>query len=419
MTATTATPLGAAALERASAGERLTREEIVALYGVPADEVIAAAHQIRLQKVDSALATFSLGGNVDYTTICNIACKFCTFYRTPHQEGAYTLTIEQIIDQLCSQMQLGITEVMIEGGVNPDLPFEWYVDVLRAIKDACPDVHVDFLSPEEIRGIEKITGRDATDILAELQEAGMDGLPGASAEILVDDVRRRVSPARMSSADWLRIVDAAMQLGIYIPWTGLVFGLGETLEQRAEHLIALRDLQDHDLERGGGGLGAYKVWPMRLADTRLRDVIASPGDEAVIDEYLQQVAIHRLALDNVTNHRSVWRTMGYETAARALRAGANDLCGTGSINAVTSVLETAGREAAKPSQQVLHGVLTCIADAGFIPAQRDAHYNVIEVHSLDEPRSAAHGHNRAGGLAASPSGVHCDDSHQPSSTERS
>ncbi|MBK5230199.1 MAG: dehypoxanthine futalosine cyclase [Thermoleophilia bacterium] len=290
-----------------------------------------------------------------------------------------TMTPERVLEHLNAQLQYGITEVMIQGGVNPSLPFEWYTEVLSLIKQQHPNMHIDFLSPEEVRGLEKLTGRDALDILGELQAAGMDGLPGASAEILVDEIRADVAPARIKTDDWFRIVDAAMRLGIYIPWTSMVFGLGETIEQRVDHLIALRDQQDKDLARGGAGFGAYKVWPMRLDDTRLSGVIKNPDDATVIDQYLQQVAIHRLALDNIDNHRTVWRTMGYETAAKALNGGANDICGTGSINAVDSVLETAGKEAPKVSQEVFDDVIGCIESAGFTPARRSPRYELLEV----------------------------------------
>lgn len=392
MTASMSQQLGTSALKRADAGERLSHDEISALYELPAAEVVAVAHAARLRKTDPELATFSIGGNINYTTVCNIACKFCTFYRTPRQQGAYTLTPEQVLDQLSLQVRLGITEVMIEGGINPELPYEWYLEVLRLLKQAHPDIHIDFLSPEEVHGLEKLTGRDAKDILAELQEAGMDGLPGASAEILCDEVRRRVAPARIKTADWFRIVDDAMELGIYIPWTSLVFGLGETIEQRVDHLIALRDQQDRDIARGGAGFGAYKVWPMRLDDTRLSGVIESPGDDATVELYLQQVAIHRLALDNIDNHRCVWRTMGFGTAGRALRGGANDICGTGSINAVDSVLETAGKQVPDPADSKIHrDLLDCIRRTGFTPARRDARYKVIAVHpvSAGPPKSLA------------------------------
>ncbi len=384
MTTSTNTKFVSAALDRAAAGERLSAEEIVALYSVPVEDVRAVADEARRSVADPELVTFSVGGNIDYTTICQIACKFCTFYRTPRQEGAYTLSVDEILAQLAAQVSVGVTDVIIQGGINPEIPFEWYVELLRALKRDFPDVHIDFLSPEEIRGLEKLTGRDAVDILSELGEAGQDGMPGASAEILVDEVRAKVSPARLSTADWLRIVDSALRAGVHVPTVGLVFGLGETIEQRAGHLIKLRDLQDADLERGGPGVAMYKVWPMRLNDTRLNGIVPIDDDRSIIDQYLQQVAIHRLALDNIANHGCVWRTMGFETATEALRGGANEICGTGSINAVNSVMATAGKYVPKPTDPVAINVARCVRDAGYTPAQRDAKYNVLKVFSQAE-----------------------------------
>ena len=371
----------ATALERAAAGERLRPSEIVALHDAPADAVRQVAHEARLAATDPDTVTFCIGGNVDYTTICTIACKFCNYYRTPRQDGAYTMSHEEVLEQVREQVRLGITDVQVQGGVNPDLPYAWYVELLRLLKQEHPDLHVDFLSPEEVHGLERLTGRDAKDLLAELAEAGMDGLPGASAEILVDEVRDRVAPARISADDWFRIVDNALELGLLIPWTGLVFGLGETIEQRVEHVVRLRELQDADLARGGRGLGAYKIWPMRLRDTRLNGVIPIPDDERIIEEYLLQVAIHRLALDNVANHRTVWRTMGFPTAAKALRGGANDLCGSGSINAIDSVLKLAGQATPDVRDSALFSdVVDCARSAGFTPARRGPTWDIIEVY---------------------------------------
>lgn len=373
-----------AALSRAADGERLTADEIVALYSAPVDEVREVAHKRRMCVADPEIVTFSVGGNIDYTTVCNVACKFCTFYRTPRQEGAYAMSVDEVLDALAAQVIEGVTDVIIQGGINPEIPFEWYIELLGALKSDFPSVHIDFLSPEEIHGLEKLTGRDAYDILSELRQAGMDGMPGASAEILADEVRARVSPARVKTADWLRIVDSALRAGVHIPTVGLVFGLGETLQHRAEHLVKLRELQDADLKRGGPGAAMYKVWPMRLTDTRLNGVIQIDDDQSIIDQYLRQVAIHRLALDNVVNHGCVWRTMGFETATEALRGGANEICGTGSINAVNSVMETAGKVVPRPSDPVIDGVLGCVSDAGFTPVQRDARYNPIKVYEREE-----------------------------------
>ncbi|ESW60330.1 MAG: biotin synthase [Rhodobacter sp. CACIA14H1] len=373
------------ALDRALAGHRLSGPEILSLFAADPGAVGAAAHEMRLRKVEPTLATFSIGGNIDHTNVCNVGCAFCTFYRAPGAADAYAMSPDQVLEQLHRQVAVAdVKEVMIQGGINPKLSFDWFLTVLRRIKSDFPDMHVDFLSPEEIRGLERQTGRDARDIMTEFQANGMDGLPGASAEILVDRVRTDTAPLRITAGDWYRIVDTALELGLYVPWTSQVTGLGESHAERVQHLVELRALQDRDLDRGGRGIAAHKVWPMRLNDTRLREVIGVRRNDEIIEEYIQQVAIHRLALDNITHHRAVWRTMGYQTAARALRAGANDLCGTGSINAVDSVLETHAKEAPRVSQKVRHGVLTCIAEAGFVPAQRDAFYQVIRHHEPAE-----------------------------------
>ncbi len=364
-------------LDRGAAGERLSADELLALYDLPANEVAQAAHQARLRATDPEIATYSIGGNIDYTTVCTVACRFCAFYRARHQEGAYTLSFDEIARQMDEIVRIGGLDVLIQGGVNPDLPFSWYVDLMKMLKTDYPAVHVDALSPEEILGLEKLTGRTAYDLLSELKDAGLDGMPGAASEILVDEVRRNAAPSRITSRDWLRIVDAAQSLHLHIPWVGMVTGFGETLAQRVEHLLALRAQQDRALERYGSGFIAFKVWPARLENTRLKGTVPQKSAEETIDEYLKNVAICRLALDNVANHRAVWRTMGFAVAAEALRSGANDLCGTGSINAINATIVAAGKHLPDPNQALLVQVRQCIEDAGFVAALRDPYYNVL------------------------------------------
>lgn len=372
-----------AILDRAAAGERLSGEEILALFDLPLPQLAAAANRVRLSRSDPEIATYSIGGNIDYTNICVVACGFCAFYRARHQEGAYTLPFDEIAARMEQIRRIGGLDVLIEGGVNPDLPFDWYVDLMRFLKDNYPKVHIDALSPEEVLGLEKLTGRDAFELLTELKEAGLDGMPGAAAEILVDEVRGRAAPARIKSADWLRIIDAAQRLGLHIPWVGMVTGLGETPAQRAQHLLALRAQQDRALADYGNGFAAFKVWPMRLDQTRLKDKAAGADAQEIAREYLRHVAIARLALDNVANHRAVWRTMGFGVAGEALRSGANDLCGTGSINAIDAALAAAGRCLPDPNGDLLEQVRGCIRDAGFVPALRDPYYRVLMRHAPD------------------------------------
>lgn len=362
-------------VDRAVMGFPLGEEEIIALYSLPASEVRAAAHELRLQSTEPDIATYSIGGNIDYTNVCTVACRFCAFYRARHQDGAFTLSIDEIARQMEEIVRIGGHDVLIQGGINPELPMSWYVDLLLMLKRDYPRIHVDAFSPEEILGFEKLIGRDAYSILSELKDAGLDGVPGAAAEILVDSVRERSAPTRIRTADWFRIIDAVQELHLHIPWVSMVTGFGESLADRARHLVALRDQQDRALERYGSGFAAFKVWPARLGHTRLN----GPGEnpEEIASDYLREVAICRLALPNVINHRAVWRTMGFPVAALALRSGANDLCGTGSINAINAAMTAAGKCLPDPNVELLAQVRACIASAGFTPALRDPHYNIV------------------------------------------
>ncbi len=376
-------------LDRAVAGHRLTANEIRRLYELPSQELAAAAHAVRQCRTNPEVATYSIGGNIDYTNVCAVACRFCAFYRARHQAGAFTLTFDEIARQMDQVRQIGGLDVLIQGGINPELPFTWYLDLLRLLKSNYPEIHIDGFSPEEIFGLEKLTGRDALDILSDLKEAGLDGMPGASAEILVDEVRERSAPTRMKSGDWFRIIDAAMKVGLHNPWVAMVIGFGETMSQRVEHLIALRDQQDRGLEHYGCGFSAYKVWPARLEHTRLRGKAAQAADEAIVKDYLRDVAIARLALDNVQNHRTVWRTMGFPVATQALRSGANDVCGTGSINAINACIEAAGKDLPDPTQALIRQVSECIENAGVTAALRDPYYNILARHVRNRQASAS------------------------------
>jgi cyclic dehypoxanthinyl futalosine synthase len=367
-------------LDRAVAGHRLSSEEILQLYKYPLDELAAAANEVRMNRTDPEVATYAIGGNIDYTNICTVACRFCAFYRAKHQEGAFTLAIGEIVRRVGRIKAMGGADVLLQGGINPDLPFGWYLEMLGTLKGIYPDIHIDAFSPEEILGMEHLTSRDAADILGDLKEAGLDGMPGAAAEILVDEVRGRIAPTRIGTRDWFRITDAAMKLHLHNPWVGMVINFGETLEQRVAHLTALRDQQDRALSRDGSGFTAYKVWPARLEHTRLSTVSPLTREDAVVEEYLRDVAIGRLALDNIDNHRAVWRTMGFGVASRALQSGANDVCGTGSINAIDACIQAAGKQVPDSGDTIVADVVRCIEDAGFTAALRDPYYNVIARH---------------------------------------
>ncbi len=378
-------PVGVELIEHAASGERLDRDALLELYSLPQEEVRSAAHAVRLQRVDPEHVTYSIYGNIDYTNVCVVGCDFCCYYRSRVDADAFVLEHNEIACEAESLKNQGTENVLLMGGINPHLPFEWYVDLLRRIKSVHPSIWIDAFSPEEVLGFERLTGRDAVSILTELKAAGMDALPGVSAEILIDEVRHRVAPKRISSADWFRIIDAAFLVGLEVPCVSMVFGIGETAEQRIEHLLLVRDFQDRALQKYGRGFQTFEVWPMRVQHSRLREFIPVRDPDEIATDYLQHVAVARLAMDNIDHHRSVWRTMGFGVAGAALQSGADELSGTGTINAITAVTELDGRDTPgnDAQERMLDGIRRCIARAGFSPARRDPQWNIIAVDQVD------------------------------------
>lgn len=354
-------------LERAVSGERLSEADLLALYDLPLPEVAAAAHAVRLQKTDPRVVTYLIDRNINYTNVCTVACGFCAFYRTKRQKDAYTLSFEEIGRKVEELMAVGGRRILMQGGVNPDLPLDWYLELLRYLKAHYPGVRVDAFSPEEILGLERLTGLRAEAILEKMKEAGLDGLPGAGAEILVDEVRLKAAPARIRSADWMRIMDAAQALGLYT-LASMVIGFGEGPKERVAHLLRIREQQDRALSVHKNGFSGFALWTLQVENTRLKG--KAPG--ATAHEYLRQLAIARLALDNLPNHQASWPTMGFKVAQAALYYGANDFGSTMLEENVVSAAAGHGRTHATVRQIVRH-----IVDAGFTPAERDPLYRIL------------------------------------------
>lgn len=353
-------------LRRAVEGERLSANEILDLYNLPLPDLAAIANELRLKRSSPAVVTYLIDRNINYTNICNVACNFCAFYRTGKQKDAYVLSFQQIGQKVEELMSIGGRRILMQGGVNPDLPFEWYLDLLRYLKQHYPEVRIDAFSPEEILGLEKITRRDCSKLLAELKNAGLDGLPGAGGEILVDEVRAKAAPARIKSRDWFRILDTAQRLGMYTI-ASMVIGFGETFEQRVAHLVKIRQQQDKAVREYGQGFAAFAMWTLQTEHTRLKG--RAPG--ATAWEYLQQLAIARIALDNIPNLQASWPSMGFKVAQAALFYGANDFGSTMLEENVVSAAGGHSRTHATVRLMVRH-----IADAGFTPAERDPFYNI-------------------------------------------
>lgn len=361
------TVFDSAILEKAASGVRLGLEELVALYDAPLPELAAVAHELRLKRTTPDTVTYLIDRNINYTNICNVGCNFCAFYRTPRQGDAYTLTFEQIGQKVAELEAIGGTRILMQGGVNPAIPFQWYVDLLRYLKQHYPKIKIDAFSPEEILGFEKFFDMTALEVLTQLKDAGLDGLPGAGGEILEDEVRLEAAPARIHASDWFRIIDVAQSLQLYTIST-MVIGFGETMTQRVSHMLKLRDQQDRALEKYNNAFYGFAMWTLQTENTRLHG--KAPGASA--HEYLQNLAISRIALDNIPNIQVSWPTLGFKVGQVGLFYGANDFGSTMMEENVVS--KAAGHDRVRVTERE---IIRHIDDAGFKPAQRDSRFKIL------------------------------------------
>ena len=366
--------LGSYALDKAAAGERLSVTEIEALYHLPLPQVAAVAHDLRMQRCDPDTVSFLIDRNINYTNVCKIGCNFCAFYRTRRQDDSYTLDYEQISAKIRELEAVGGTRILMQGGVNPQLPLEYYTGLLRHIKAHHPSIRIDAFSPEEVLFFEQEFGMELGELLDVLIEAGLDGLPGAGGEILVDDIRKKAAPARIKSHDWFRILDAAQRKGLYTIST-MVIGFGESFQQRADHMVTIRDQQDKANRDHGNGFSGFAMWTLQTENTRLHG--KAPG--ATAHEYLQNLAISRLALDNQPNIQASWPAQGFKVAQAALYYGANDM---GSTMLEENVVSAAGGH--DRHSATVRELIRIIDDAGFIPAIRNSRFEIIERPNVDE-----------------------------------
>lgn len=367
-------------LDKAMQNERLNAEEIESLYHLPLPEVAAVAHELRLQRCDSELVSFLIDRNINYTNVCNVGCNFCAFYRTKRQSDSYTLDYQQISDKIHELEAVNGTRILMQGGVNPALGLDYYTGLLRHIKKHHPTIRIDAFSPEEVLFMEKRFGMSLDELLDVLIEAGLDGLPGAGGEILEDDVRKKAAPARIKSEHWFRILDAAQAKGLYTIST-MVIGFGESFKQRTNHLLQIREQQEKaNAQYNGNGFSGFAMWTLQTENTRLHG--KAPG--ATAHEYLQQLAIARLALDNIPNIQASWPAQGFKVAQAGLYYGANDL---GSTMLEENVVSAAGGH--DRHQATVRELIRIAVDAGFTPAIRNSRFQIIE--KPDPTNYLAHG----------------------------
>ncbi len=355
-------------LATAASGARLTPEQAVVLYRLPLFEVAAAADSVRRLRTDPGIVTYLIDRNINYSNVCTIGCSFCGFYRTRRQDDSYTLSFDEISTKVRELEAVGGTRILMQGGVNPWLEFDWYLDLMRYLKANHPTIRIEAFSPEEIKGLAKLTGLPSSDVLAQFQAAGLDGLPGGGGEMLVDEVRmaRHVAPARISSDEWIAIMEEAQQLGLYSTAT-MVIGFGESPEQRIASMLRVREAQDRAMAAHGNGFSAFISWTLQTEGVRIEGKV--PGSGAF--EYLQNLAVGRLFLDNVVNFQASWPTMGYKVAQTALFFGANDF---GSTMLEENVVSQAGAQHQSTSERE---IIRQIVDAGFVPKQRDSLYRIV------------------------------------------
>jgi cyclic dehypoxanthinyl futalosine synthase len=364
----------------------------------PLLELGAEADTVRARFHPEGVVTYIVDRNINYTNVCNVYCKFCAFYRPPGSKrgDAYTLTFEEIGAKIDEVKALGGVQILLQGGVNPELPFGWYLDLLRFIKREHP-IHVHGFSPVEIAFIAEIAGLGLRDTLIALREAGLDSIPGGGAEILTDATRRRVSPLKQDTAGWLEVMETAHELGMKTTAT-MMFGMGESWEERVEHLLRIRDLQART-----GGFTAFIAWPFQEKHTALEGRF----EPVTPDEYLRVVALARLALcgeasrtgpagdpagaaaggrdGTVPNFQASWVTMGPKIGQISLRFGCNDM---GSTMLEENVVAAAGANFRMDEAEIVR----LIHDAGFEAARRRQDYSILQVmppRAVHAPRQRA------------------------------
>jgi len=349
-------------LERASTGERLTREEGELLFAIPLLELGEAADARCRMLHPTPVRTFLIGRNINYSNVCISGCKFCAFFRGKRHREAFLLTTEAILDKIAEMVAAGGTEVLLQGGLHPELRLAWYAELFRAIASTFPHVQLHALSSSEIVHLAELESLPPVEVLARLQAAGLDSLPGGGAEILVDRVRTLISPKKCTADQWLAVMRAAHQLGMPTTAT-MMYGHIETPAERIAHLERLRALQDIT-----GGFAGFIPWPFQPGATPLsRQSPRAPEDGMA---FLRMLAISRLYLDNIPNLQSSWVTQGLKVGQLGLCFGANDLGSTMMEEQVVSAAGTTFRTNAEELARL-------IADLGYQPAQRTTTYAIV------------------------------------------
>jgi cyclic dehypoxanthinyl futalosine synthase len=355
-------------LDHAAGGGRIDATQALALYQhAPFHQLGAAADAVRRRKFAGTehIATYLIDRNINYTNVCVTACRFCAFYRPPKSEEGWVRSVEEIVERCREAVDLGATQIMLQGGHHPEFGIERYEAMFSAIKSAFPQLALHSLGASEVVHIGRVSGMEHDEVIRRLAAAGLDSFAGAGAEILVARPRTAIAPLKESGETWLSVMETAHGLGVESTAT-FMMGTGESDEERIEHLRMIRDVQDRT-----GGFRSFIPWTYQSENNHLGDVA-----HASIYEYLRLVAVARLYFDNITHLQGSWLTTGKTAGQLTLHMGADDL---GSVMLEENVVSSAG---AKHRTNRLE-LLSLIRSAGRVPAQRDTLYNHLVIH--DDP----------------------------------
>lgn len=352
-------------LDETLGGQRLSSENaLYLLERAPFAELAVSADEVRRRRFPEGYATFIIDRNINYTNICVTRCKFCAFYRAPGDVEGWLLPRDEIYRRIDESIEMGATQIMLQGGHDPRLKIDYYETLFSSIKARYPTITLHSLTPSEVIHISHVSRIGVADVLRRLTAAGLDSLPGGGAEILVDHVREEISPLRATTDDWLNVIREAHRQGIRTTST-MMMGHVETLANRVEHFQRLREVQD---EAGAGqGFRAFIPWIYAPGNTELGGQATTPED------YLRTLAVSRLYFDNIDHVQGSWLTTGLQVGRDSLSCGADDL---GSIMLEENVVRAAGLIYCMSQ----HEMVQLIRECGRIPARRNTAYEIVEVY---------------------------------------
>jgi cyclic dehypoxanthinyl futalosine synthase len=364
-------------LARVHDGGRITYDEALLLYE-KADllDLAEAANARRQQLVPGDKVTYLIDRNINYTNVCVTDCQFCNFYALPGDTDKGYVNNKLILGgKIKEALELGATRILMQGGHNPDLPYEYYTDLVSWIHKTFPTIEINAFSPSEIQYMSEMGNKTWKETLTELKACGMSGLPGGGGEILDDEVRKRVTPKKIMTDDWFGVMKVAHELGLVTTAT-MVIGFRETLQNRMNHLQRLRAEQDDSLKRFGTGFNAFISWTVQIEGTPLGRSKYADEYGATSTEYLRHTAIARIFLDNIPHISASWPTQGVKVGQMALHFGCDDF---GSTMIEENVVSAAGAITKASPVMLPHEIHRQIREAGYLPAQRNTNYETLKV----------------------------------------